>query len=210
MAKDDIERYIRTRKSRTLSVDEQIEISHRKWDRTIGPSHEGIKRMEVEEELGLDLDYEPGTSLSHLVEIDLVDEFLRPGPDTLVIASWLEDGVINGEVEETADEAVEALIAHMQDDDPADDGRSPVVADGAGTTVRREVADRFDLVPEGVEDHLRTGDPVEKLNDAVDAIEDEDNELETRDDYGEILFINPAYRYRLTPTAVELYQQEGE
>lgn len=193
-----------------MSTDEQVDISHGMWDDDIGPAHDGLKRTEIEDELDLDLDYNAGTSLDHLVEIDMVEEFRRPGPDTLVIATWLDDGVINGDVEDTAVEGVEALIDHMQDQDMPDEGSPPVAADGAGTTIRTAVADCFDLEPEAVEDHLRTGDPVDKLNDAVEAIEDEDNDLETRDDYGSIIFVRPAYRYRLTGQAVRLYEREDD
>lgn len=206
MGKKHAARYIREHKDDTRSIDEQIEISHALWDEDFGPGSDGLKRTEIEDELGLDLDYQPGTSLDHLVEIEMVEEFQRPGPDTLVIATWLEDGVINGEVGESAVEGVEALIADMDDEMP-DEGSPSVAADGAGTTIRAAVADQFDLEPHAVEEHLRTGDPVDKLNGAVEAIEDDENDLGTGDDYGSIIFINQAYRYRLTTHAVGLYEE---
>lgn len=95
----------------------------------------------------------------------------------------------------------------MQNDEMPDEGSPSVAADGAGTTIRSEVADHFDLKPDAVEQHLRTGDPVDKLNGAVEAIEDDDHDLETGDDYGSIIFINQAYRYRLTSHAVGLYEE---
>lgn len=208
MSKSDAEAYIRERKSDTYSVDEQVEMSHSFWDARIGPTHDGIRRADIENRLGLDLDHTVKTSVKHLVDIGMVEEFTRPGPSTLVIATWREDGVINGEVDEAAGEGVENLIAHMHDDDPPEGEDTPAVADGAGSTVRSTVADAFDLLPGGVEDYLRTGDQVEKLNVAVEAIED-NGDLSTRDDYGEIIFVNPAYRYRLTERAVTLYEREG-
>lgn len=86
------------------------------------------------------------------------------------------------------------------------------MADGAGITVRTVVANEFDVMPEAVEQYLRKGDQVDKLNDAIEAIEDHDD-IETRDNYGKIGFRNVAYRYRLTEKAVGLVEQdehEGE
>ena len=210
MAKKHAEDEIRDEKDNAHSTDEQVEISHGMWDHNIGPAHDGVKRASVEDALGLDLDHKPKTSLKHLVDIDMVEEFRRPGPDTFVIADWREeDAFIMGEVEETATEAIEALIDHMHDDDPIEGDDTPAVADGAGPTIRNTVADAFDYEPTAVEEQLRIGDPLEKLNDAVEAIQEEDD-LETRDDYGEIVFINQAYRYRLTPKAVRLYEKDAE
>ncbi|MDS0220144.1 hypothetical protein NDI54_02140 [Haloarcula sp. S1AR25-5A] len=210
MAKEHAEDEIRDEKSNAHSTDEQVEISHGMWDYDVGPAHDGIKRANVEDELHLDLDHKPKTSLKHLVDIDMVEEFRRPGPDTFVIADWRdEDAFIMGEVEETATEAIEALIDHMHDDDPIEGDDTPAVADGAGPTIRNTVASAFDYKPAAVEEQLRIGDPLEKLNDAVEAIQEEDD-LETRDDYGEIVFINQAYRYRLTPKAVRLYERDEE
>lgn len=78
----------------------------------------------------------------------------------------------------------------------------------SGATVRGVLSDTFDVLPDALEGYLREGDQVDKLNRAVRAIRDHDD-LEARDDYGEILFRRGAYRYRLTPTAVDLYQRRG-
>jgi hypothetical protein len=210
MSKEHAEDEIRTEKGNAHSTDEQVEISHGMWDHNVGPAHDGIKRADVEDELGLNLNHKPKTSLKHLVDIDMVEEFRRPGPDTFVIAEWRdEDAFIMGEVEKAANKAIEALIDHMHNDDPIEGDDTPAVADGAGPTIRATVADTFDYEPAAVEEQLRIGDPLEKLNDAVQAIQEEDD-LETRDDYGEIVFINQAYRYRLTPKAVRLYEREDE
>jgi len=210
MAKKHVEREIRGEKSNARSVGEQVEISHAMWDNSISPAHDGIKRADVEKKLSLDLEHNAKTSLKHLVDIDIVEEFQRPGPDTFVIAEWRdEDAIINGEVEEAAENGVESLIDHMHDDDPVEGDDTPAVADGAGSTIRNTVADAFDYTPAAVEEHLRTGDSLEKLNTAVEAIE-EDEDLETREDYGEIVFVNPAYRYRLTSQAVQLYEHEED
>ncbi|WP_115891638.1 hypothetical protein [Haloferax sp. Atlit-48N] len=209
MPKHAVRELIETEKDNARSTEEQIGIAHAMWDHDIGPQHDGLKRADVEDRLGLDLDHKPKTSLKHLVDIDIVEEFTRPGPDTYVIAEWREgnDAFILGEVTEAAEQGVEALIEHMHEDDPIEGDDTPAVADGSGITIRSAVADAFDYEPHAVEEHLRTGDPVDKLNEAVEAIEEEE-ELETRSDYGEILFINQAYRYRLTQEAVQMYEED--
>lgn len=209
MTQANIRNYIETQKDNARSTDEQIAIAHAMWDNGVGPQHDGLKRAEIEDELNLDLSHKPKTSLKHLVDIDVVEEFTRPGPDTYVIADWRdEDAFILGEVTEAAETAIESLIDHMQDDDPVSGGTDPAVADG-GVTVRSVLSTRFDYEPQSVEEQLRIGDPVDKLNEAVDAIQ-ETEDLETRDDYGEVVFINKAYRYRLSTTAVRLYEQEDD
>jgi len=207
MGKTHIERLIRFLKGATHSTEDQTNICHGLWSKGITPSHEGLKAKELGDELGLDLDYDARTSLGHLDDIGLVEEYLPPGVRTCAIATWKDDGIVNGKVGEAAEEGIEALIDHMHDDDLPEEGDSSAVADGAGPTVRGVVADRFDLVPDAVESHPRgPGDQVERLNDAVESIEDHDD-VSTRDTYGEIIFVNRAYRYRLTPAAVNLYRQ---
>lgn len=209
MTHDDAENEIRSRKRRTLSVDEQVTFSHALWDNNIDPRHDGLRRDEIVDRFDLDLEYAPKTSLDHLRDIDMVEAFFPPGPENLAIAEWMgDDGeIVNGEVDEAAEEGIDGLINHIQDTDVPGEGGSPAVADGAGTTLRHVVADEFDLEPPAVEDHLRgSADQVETLNDAVGAIE-ESEAWDPQDDYGRINFIHTAYRYRLTPKAVRLYEQ---
>ena len=132
------------------------------------------------------------------------EEFLPPGSSGYAI-SERRDEIVNGRVDETAEEDIKNLIDHIQDDDPASGGDTPAVADGSGVTLRSVVAETFDLSPDGVERFLRRGDQVAKLNRAVDAIE-ESPEVEKRDTYGRIVFRNAAYRYRLTEKAVKLVE----
>jgi len=61
----------------------------------------------------------------------------------------------------------------------------------------------FDVPPERVVDYLRSGDPVDRLNTAIDAIESS-HEVTASEEYGRIVFVSPAYRYRLSETALEL------
>lgn len=206
MSKQDVEAYIHRQKRNTHSVDDQVEIAHAMWARGKLPDEEGIKRSDLEDELGLDLDYSVKTSLRHLEEIDIIEEYREPGPDTYVIADWHDKTFIMGMVDETAEEGIEALIDHVQDEDPVTGDDTPVIADGAGTTLRQVVAEEFDLQPHALEDHLRGDNQVDKLNDAVEGVEAHDD-FETRDDYGEIRFVNVPYRYRLTAFTVDLYEQ---
>lgn len=208
MTNADLEQYIRAKKARTDSIDEQVTIAHAMWDADIDPDHDGVKRADLEDELGLDLEYNVGTSLGHLEEIDVVEEFLPPGPSGYAISERLDD-IVNGEADEVAETDIERLIQHIQDDDPATDDEASAVADGAGVTMRTVVADAFDVMPEAVEQYLRKGDQVDKLNDAIDAIEDHDD-VEAHDDYGKIVFRNAAYRYRLTEKAVDLVEQDKD
>lgn len=209
MTREHAEREIRSNKRRTLSVDEQVTLSHTLWDNDIGPEHNGLRRGEIVDRFDLDLEYDPKTSLDHLRDLDMVEAFFPPGPRNLAIAEWMgDDGeIVNGEVDEAAEEGIESLVDHIQDTDVHGEGGSPAVADGAGTTLRHVVADEFDLELPAVEEHLHgAADQVEALNDAVDAIEESDA-WDPRDDYGKINFVHTAYRYRLTPKAVRLYQR---
>lgn len=203
-----IERYLRERKRRTRSLEEQIDIAHAMWNHSIGPTHDGLKSSEIEDELGLNLNFEAKTSLKHLEDVDLVEEFVPPGPDTLVIAPWMDNGegdVINGEVTEAAEEGLDALVDDLKDSSAGSGTRT--AADGSGVTTRSVVAAEFDVVPDQVEEFLKTAsDPVDVLNRAVEAIEETDG-VEVGDGYDEILFINQAHRFRLTEQAVGLYER---
>lgn len=206
MSKRDVEDFIRRVKRNVHSIEDLVNIAHAMWDQGKLPDEQGVKRRDIEDEPQLDLDYSAKTCLRHLVEEDIVEEYRKPGPDTYVIADWHDETFIMGMVGEAAEEGIEALIDHVQDEDPIGGDNTTAIADGAGTTLRQVVAAKFDLKPEALEQYLRGDDQVGKLNDAVEAIEAYDG-FETRDDYGEIRFINVPYRYRLTPKAVDLYEQ---
>lgn len=202
MTVSDVALHIDERKSETHSVDEQKRISHAFWHHDVGQDHEGLKANEVEDELDLDLEFAAKTSLKHLTEIGVMEEFQPSGPDVFVIAEWRDGGngeIVNGEVEEAAEEALEALADEVEED--WSDSGLATVADGG----RSILADEFDVVSDNLPQYLRTTDrPVEVLNDAVQLIEETEG-LETSDDYGEIAFINMPYRYRLTEEAEEAY-----
>lgn len=210
--------YIRERKDGTRSIDDQVAITRAFHDAGIGPDHEGIRRTEVPERLDVDIVHQPRTVLDHLVEIDLLEETTPPGPDVFEI-SERTDEIVNGRLTEAAEENIEALVSHIDDelqpitlgDDAAelagsDAGASPpsiASADGAGRTIRSILASEFGVDPERVIEYLRSGDPVERLNAAVDAIESAE-EVSRSESYGRILFVNQAYRYRLTERAMQL------
>jgi hypothetical protein len=197
-----VERTIRVLKDATRSITTQIAIIHWLWMNDYGPHSDGVKRSSIEDEIGESLDHTIRISLDHLGDLGLVEEYLKRDT-TYVIAEWHPDVFIMGQVEEAAAEGIEALIDDIQDRDPADEDTA-VAADGAGISLRQVVADRFGLFPDAVEEHLRDGDPVERLNEAVDAIQ-ESEDFEVGDGYGEVTFRNPAYRYRLTEAAQRLY-----
>lgn len=205
MTEDELQEYIRHEKHNTKSIDEQVEITLSMLDEPIGPLHDGVKRVDLEDHLGLNLKYNISTSLSHLEEIGVVEEFLPPGPSGYAISERLDD-IVNGRVNEVVEVDIDRLINHIQDDDPTSSDGDVAVADGGGTTVRSVVSNEFDLGPESLEPFLRRGDQVEKLNKAIDAIE-ENEEVERRENYGRIVFRNAAYRYRLTEWAMEVVER---
>lgn len=204
MAKRHIEQLIYRLKGGTRSIESQIAIVHWLWDNDHSPKSDGVKRSDIEAAIGKSLSHTVRTSLGHLVDARLVEQFLE-SDITYVIAEWHADTFVMGQVNEAASEGIEALITDIRDSDPTGGDRA-VVADGAGTTLRGVVADRFDLQPDAVEDFLRNGDPVEILNNAVEAIQESDNHT-VGDGYGPIVFRNPAYRYRLSDTGWRLYDR---
>lgn len=210
MSKQDTLRYIYERKRNTRSVDEQANIAHALWENGIDQNHEGLKRSEIEDALALKLDYTAGTSLSHLEDIDVVEEFCPPGVETLVIARWMteenEDGeIVLGRVGEAAEEGIDGIIDDLSSVDPQ--SGATTAADGSGTTIRSVLSSEFDLLPEKVESYLRSTDkPVKVLNRAIEAIKENEG-VDVGDDYGEITFINRAHRFRLDTTGIDLYEQ---
>jgi hypothetical protein len=209
--------YIRERKDNTHSVEDQISVAKGLYEAGIRPDSDGLKRPEIAERLEIDLEYAVTTVLDHLVEVDILEKTAPPGPDVLVISERIDE-IVNGNLTEEARENIDALIAHMDDELQSieleeesaeleglrDSAGAPSVAlaDGAGRTVRSILAGSFPVDPERVADYLRSGDPVDRLNEAVDVIEASE-EVSKSEDYGRIVFVRPAYRYRLTDQAME-------
>ncbi|WP_044956988.1 hypothetical protein [Halarchaeum acidiphilum] len=213
-----VETYIRERKDNTHSVDDQIAVAEAFSEAGIGPDHEGIKRSEMLDVRDIELSYQPRTVLDHLVDIGILSQTAPSGPDVFAI-SERRDQIVNGHVTEEAEENVEALIAHIDDElqpmtlsedaaefDGVESGMSApsvALADGAGRTVRSILAAEFDVEPEQVTGHLQSGDPVDRLNTAVEAIESSE-EVTKSEDYGQIVFVRPAYRYQLTDRTMSM------
>lgn len=208
MTYEHVEHEIRSRKSDTQSIGDQIKISHAMWEAGIGPDHEGLRAAQIEDELGLSLEYNIGTSLHHLKDIEILGAYFKANTEWFPKPTWRgedADFVFGDELDEAVREAITAVIDHMSDVPDASDSR--VVADGAGGDVRRVVADEFDYDSEKIDDYLREHDEdVDTLNKAVEAIRESDD-IVVRDDYGEIDFVPRAYYYRLTGRAVGLYEK---
>lgn len=203
MSKGHIKHTISTLKQETRSIDSQITVAHWLLSNGYGPTSDGIKRSTIEDHLSDSIAHAVGTSLSHLADIGLVEEFLEQDI-TYTIAEWHPDTFVMGMVEQAATDGIEALIDDLEPMKAHDD-TAEIVADGSGLSLRGVVADAFDLSPEKVESYLRGGDSVERLNKVTEAIE-ESEEHSVGDNYGKIEFRNPAYRYRLTETARKLYE----
>lgn len=212
---DRVERFVRERMSNARSVDDQVEVAKAFYEAGIGPDHEGIKRPDLADRIDLDVEYDLRTVLRHLVDVGLVEEVSPPGPDVFAI-SERSDEIVTGRATEAAEECIEALVAHVDDElqsvelerdgdesEAVTSTPSVALADGAGRTVRSILASSFGVAPERVVEHLRSGDPVERLNRAVDAIESSEEVSESEDD-GRIAFVRPAYRYRLAERAMDL------
>lgn len=215
---DRLERYIRNRKGNTHSIIDQIKVIKALYEEDIGPSHEGLKQTEILDELEIELDYQVTTVLDHLVDINLVEKTTPPGPDIFAISERIDE-IVNGRVTDEANRNLNALIAHIDDElqsveleedtaelsDPQTMTSAPSVAlsDGAGRTIRSILAAEFGVAPEHVVEYLHSGDPVDRLNAAVYAIESSD-EVTKSEEYGRIVFLNQAYRYRLTEHAMTI------
>ncbi|QGA81947.1 hypothetical protein [Halomicrobium sp. LC1Hm] len=215
---DRLERFLRERKGDTHSIDDQVTVAKAFYNAGIGPDEAGIKRTELLDSLAVDIEYQPRTVLNHLVDAGILAQTAPPGPDVFAISERLDD-IVNGQVTAEAQANLDALIAHIDDelqvtalsedaaeqDGPQAHSSAPsiAVADSAGRSVRSILASEFGIEPEQVTDYLRSGDPVDRLNTAVEAIESSE-EVTKSEDYGQIVFVRPAYRYRLTEQAMEL------
>ena len=203
-----VKRRIHDEKGETRSVDDQVKLVMAMFDADIGPEHSGLKRTEIESQLEIELEFTPGTILSHLTNIGLVQRVSPPGHDYYVI-SERTDEIINGRVDEEVERSLDGLIAHIDEElhfakksQFIDEG-AIAVTDGAGRTLRSILAEEFNIVPEKVESYLQKGDSLDKLNSAIEAIEQSESVIK-RDEYGQILFVHTPYRYRLTEKAIEL------
>lgn len=170
-----------------------------------------LKQREIADHadaLNIEFDHKIGTALSNLVDHDVLDRFRPAGPDWYVISQRTDD-IINGEFEETLRTEREALIDHIQHEDPEDEGEAHAAADG-GTPLRDVVARALGVVPDGVEDHLRGGEPREqreRLNTAVEAVEEHPHF--EKQGYDKIILKPSAYRYHFSAMVLALIEGVG-
>ncbi|OYR61563.1 hypothetical protein [Halorubrum ezzemoulense] len=174
-----------------------------------------MKKSELEDTFGDYLDTSLGTCIKNLRNGNIL-QYQVQGPDFLIIHER-RDEIVNGEgLDILVTEEIEELVDHIQATDPDDEsGDSAAVADGGedveneeddNPTLRNVVSTALDVDESDVEDDLRTGDTTDrqsKLNDAVDAVED-NPAVATDGSYGKIRFIRNPHQYELTPRAVNL------
>lgn len=210
--------YIRERNGESQSVDDQIAVAKSFYEAGVGPDHEGIKQTELLEELDVDIEHHPRTVLDNLADVDLLEETAPPGPDVFAISERIDE-IVDDRVTDEAEENIDALVAHIDDElqsiELNDDATeragtetgtvrpSVALADGAGRTIRSILADEFEVAPERVSEYLRSGNPVDRLNAAIETIRSS-QEVSKSEDYGRVVFVRPAYRYRLTERAMDL------
>lgn len=209
---------LRDRTDNTHDTDAMVRVLEAFFKAGIGPDDEGITSRELTDLAEIDSEYQPRTLLEQLVDSGFLEVSEPSGPDVFAI-SERRDAIVSGDVTAEAEENIEALIAHIDDElqpveladtaperDAAGDTPptpSMAVSDGAGRTIRSILAAEFNVAPERVGSFLREGDPVAKLNTAVTAIESSE-EMAKAEDYGHIVFVKQADQYRLSETATQL------
>lgn len=205
---DKVIEYVREENEGQPSLKDQVRQLVILTDENATPNGDALKSSEIDEladERGITFDCNIDTGLKNLCKTKAVERFFSQGGRVYVISQRLDE-IVLGRWEEVLLNDREAIIDHIQDDDPVDDeGEPKAVTDGTGVTVRSVVAEGLGVVPEGVEAHLRAGeltDQRERLNDAIDAI-NENEDVEKRDTYGKIVLRHEAYRYQLTEWAVD-------
>ncbi len=203
-------RRITKKNSHTRSMEDQVALARLMYDEGIVAPDKWVSLKDMRD-LMEENSISPFTILylrtcvENLREIDVIERRKPPGPDAYVIGERIDE-IINGRVEEYAEEEIESLIRHMDDEieriqtvhiDPDDgDGRDVAMTDGSGKTIRNVLAQEFGVPSEDIEEYLRVGNKISKLNEAVQAIKQHD-ELTTEEEYGEILFLTQPYQYSL-------------
>jgi hypothetical protein len=203
---------VRTEHDHQKSVEDQVRVI-----RLVGrhgyAHSKSLLQSEIEEyaeAAGIEFDCaDAGPALGNLVDLDILQRS-QPAGDRTYVISERRDEIVNGEFEPTLRTDREALIDHIQADDPPEDADAATATDG-GTTVRHVVADTLDVPPAGVEAHLRAGGPRdqrEPMNTAIDAIVDHD-EVNKRDTYDKITLRRSGYHYRFTESVKAQIGREG-
>lgn len=167
-------------------------------------------RSELKDLFGGYLDHNVSTCLRHLHDLNLVHRWVE-GPETLIIHDRRDEIVNDEDLERLVVEEIERVIADIQANDPSDDSDdTTAVADGGRSddarAVRDTLADALEVDHEDVEDELRSGDVIDridKLGTAVTAIEF-DPAVEKSREYDDIRFIRNPYQYELSERAMNL------
>lgn len=193
------------------STDDVIKLSRCIFREGLLPNNDAsMTRSALKELFGDYLEHNVSTCLQHLRDLDLIHRWVE-GPETLIIHER-RDEIVNGEdLERLVVEEIELVIADMQADDPSDDSDdAAAVADGGRpdeTRVLRDtLAEALEVNHEDVEDELRSGDVLDRINKlgtAVTAIEF-DSAVEKGRDYDEIRFIRNPFQYELSERAINL------
>jgi len=209
MSMKHLDRTIREVKSSKNSTDDIVEVAKHLWSENYGPTSDGIKRKELEEELkekGVELEYTISTSLEHLREAGLVRRWIK-GPQILVIHE--DEGVVNGEdLDDLVDEEIRSLVQAMEDQDPPEGGNAAVADGGDDITIRDVVSSALEVESDQVEAELRKGDvpnQMSKLESAIEAIEN--SPVDKNGEYYQIFFIHNPYRYSLTARSINLCEK---
>ena len=112
---DQLASYIRERKEHTHSLEDQVTVAKAFYRNEIGPEHDGLKRTEVADQLDLDIQSQLQTILTHLVDIEILEQVVPTGPSVFAISERIDE-IVNGRVEEKAEQNVEAVIEHIDDE----------------------------------------------------------------------------------------------
>jgi len=204
----ELTRHITEEKSHTKTVEDLVVLARLMYDEGIVAPDEWASIKDIEklmQENNISLDFSLRTSVEYLREIDVIERRKPPGPDIFVVGERINE-IINGRVEEYAEEEIESLIRHMDEEieriqtirlNPDDSNEQTVaMTDGSGKTIRQVLAQKFGVPSEDIEKYLREGNKISKLNEAVQAIKQHD-ELKTGEGYGEILFLAQPHQYSL-------------
>lgn len=193
------------------STDDVIKLGRCMFREGLLPDNDASRtRSALDDLFGDYLDHNVSTCLRHLHDLGLIHRWVK-GPETLIIHER-RDEIVNGEdLERLVVEEIERVIADMQADDPSDDSDdTAAVADGGRPdeirVLRDTLAEALEVDHEDVEDELRSGDVldrIDKLGTAVTAIEF-DSAVEKSRNYDDIRFIRNPYQYELSEQAMDL------
>ncbi len=168
-------------------------------------SEDTVRRAEVGEALGNELDHTTGTVLGNLEAAGVVEELAPSGPSTFILKErtgefLLGEGVdLGAHVDEERERFLEDLHAREAEREVA------ALPDGGAdrTTLRGVASQALGVSPQDLEDAMASGEEDERMNkldNVVGAIKDSDG-VEKGEGYDQIGFRRSALRYRLTHQA---------